>query len=270
MLRPLLAASVVAATLAGCLSPAPEQVVAASTLLPDVLPKRVASANGIVDPDGGQGEPSLGITADGVLWTHGRSTRGLPAVPVFGGLLNRGGGTVYRSADEGITWEKVATPHLFPDLDPDLAVDKDGVIWDDILYVGCNSVAVSRDDGATWATHPAVCNLPIGDRQYVIPTSGGTAYLYFHQLPTFQQTGMKTTDYGRTWIPTGPMEGLAPHHLLTDEGSGWGGGGFWNEKRDSVWATYTWFEGGLSDGAWYPAASVTRDGGTTWEVLKLE
>ena len=44
------------------------------------------------------------------------------------------------------------------------------------------------------------------DRQYVVPTTGGTAYLYSHQLPTFWQMAAKTTDYGVTWIPTTLVE----------------------------------------------------------------
>lgn len=255
--------------LAGCAAPAAETALLPSTVADALTVPLLATLNSVIDPEGGQGEPSLGVAPDGTLFTHGVSSRGLPTAGLpASGLLNRGGGTVYRSSDAGLTWEAVATPHAAPDLDPDLAVDVDGTVWDDILYVGCNSVAVSRDNGETWSVNPVVCGGPVHDRQYVIPTKGGTAYLYSHQIPTFQQTGMKTTDHGATWTPLGPIEGTEPHHLLVDEGSGWGGGGFWNAAADSVFFTYTWFEGGLFDGAWSPAASVTRDGGLTFEVTK--
>lgn len=258
-----------AAFLAGCAAPAADTALVPGGLLDPVTVPVLATVNTIIDPEGGQGEPSLGVAPDGTLFTHGPSSRGLPldGVP-FSGTVNRGGGTVYRSTDGGATWEALASPNLPPDLDPDLAVDVDGTVWDDILYVGCNSVAVSRDNGETWTSNPLACGGPVHDRQYVVPTQGGTAYLYSHQLPSFQQTGVKTTDYGRTWLPLGPIEGTSPHHLLVNEGSGWGGSGFWNPTTDSVFFTYTWFEGGLAEGAWYPAASVTRDGGVTFEVVK--
>ncbi|HWH08505.1 MAG TPA: sialidase family protein, partial [Candidatus Thermoplasmatota archaeon] len=154
---------------------------------------------------------------------------------------------------------------LTPDFDPDLAVDVDGTVWFDTLWLGCSSAASSRDGGKTWTTSPLACVPPAGDRQYLIPTKGGTAYIYAHSLPTFYQMVAKTTDHGATWTPLGSAEGVG-HHLLLTGGSGWGGGGFWNPATDSVFLTYTWFEGD----AWSPAASVTRDGGRTWEVVKAE
>lgn len=246
--------------LAGCL----DEANPASVLdpLPDLLPKSVARVVTVVDPEGGMGEPSLGVTPDGVLFTTGVD---------HDAATNYDSGAVFRSRDGGATWEKVGAPTSpFPNFDPDLAVDQDGAVWYDILWLGCNAVAVSRDQGDSWTMNPVVCNGPVGDRQYVIPTKGGEAFLYFHQLPTFQQTAMRTTDYGATWLPTGPAEGLDAHHLVLNEGSGWGGGGFWNPATESVFFTYTWFADGVAGGgSWSPAFSVTRDDGLTWEVQKL-
>lgn len=234
---------------AGCVDdPSPDSAAVVDPV-PD-LPEVVAELNSVVDAKGGRGEPSLGVTPDGVLFTNGRDHEAV-------GLNS---GAAYRSMDGGATWERLGAPTApFPDFDPDLAVDVDGTVWFDNLYLACNAVAVSRDLGESWTTHPAVCNGPVGDRQYVIPTEGGTAYLYYHQLPTFYQTAMKTTDYGRTWLPTGPVE-WPDHHMLLGENSGWGGGGFWNPATGSVFFTWTWFDdrGGL------PGYAVTRDGGSTW------
>ncbi|HWG91650.1 MAG TPA: sialidase family protein [Candidatus Thermoplasmatota archaeon] len=249
---------VTAAVAAGCVTSEEAPATPADTATPGNL-TNVTRVVTIVDPAGGLGEPSLGVTPSGVLFTNGGSA----ADPMI----------VYRSRDNGTTWENIGfAPELIPNLDPDLAVDVDGTVWANVLYVGCNAVAVSRDEGETWTMNPAVCNGPVGDRQYVIPTKGGTAYLYYHQLPTFYQTGMKTTDYGLTWVPTGPME-FPDHHLLVNGGSGWGGGGFWNPVTDSVFATYTWNTAGVVDvllggdgGVRVPAFSVTRNGGLTWEV----
>lgn len=193
-------------------------------------------------------EPSLGVTPDGILFT----------------VLSP---NVFRSSDDGVTWEDLGDPaSTFPNNDPDLAVDVDGTVWESRLYaLACNEVSVSRDLGETWSTNPVACTGPVGDRQYVIPTEGGEAYVYWHDLPTFQQTVMKTTDYGTTWIPQGSAEGLGNVFLATGS-SGWGGGGFWNEATGSVFFTYS-FNSGALDPASRPSGpgfSVTRDG-QTWQ-----
>lgn len=200
-------------------------------------------------------EPSIGVTPDGILFTNL-------------------GSNVFRSMDNGTTWENMGNPFPgVPNNDPDLAVDVDGTVWESRLVgTACNAVSVSRDLGETWTNNPAVCFGPVHDRQYVIPTQGGTAYLYSHQLPSFQQLAMKTTDYGATWLPVGPPEGTEPHFLLLNGGSGWGGGGFWNAATDSVWFTFGYSDGILGDGT-YAGYAMTKDGGATWtfgQAAKLQ
>ncbi len=204
-------------------------------------------------PDPGMGEPSLGVTSDGVLFTNGRDG-------------------AYRSTDGGQNWTALGDPtDPVPNFDPDLAVDKDGNVWFDVLYLACNAVSVSQDGGDTWSpVNPLACNGPGGDRQYVVPTEGCEAFLYYHQLPTFHQTAVRTTDCGTTWVPTGPVE-FPDHHLALNEGSGWGGGGFWNEATDTVHFTFTWFmDGPAGPGGWAPATAASSDDGLTWEVRTPE
>ena len=247
-LRPTLLAAVL--LLAGCLQP--DEAPAADPQAPLALPPPFVLVESVVAEDDGGSEPSLGVTPEGHLFTDL-------------------GSSVYRSVDQGRNWTFVADPNApVPNFDPDLAVDVDGTVWESRLYIGCAAVASSQDDGETWLSNPAVCPLAGGDRQYVVPTTGGEAYLYFHQLPSFHQTATKTTDYGRTWIPTGPVE-FPDHFLLANGGSGWGGGGFWNQATGSVFFTFSYSHSGGADslggvsGAGY---SVTRDGGLVWNAAQ--
>ncbi|HUR67971.1 MAG TPA: sialidase family protein [Candidatus Thermoplasmatota archaeon] len=244
---------VVGLIMAGCMG-SPTQTASVADL-PDLLPGPISEVVTVLDEEGGTGEPSFGVAPDGTLFANGDGGRG---------------GGVYRSTDRGATWERIATPvEPMINADPDLAVDKDGNVWFSALWIGCTSVAVSRDAGESFSFNPAVCNGPGSDRQYVIPTTGGTAYIYSHQLPTFWQMAAKTTDYGATWIPLGSTEGA--NFLLLNEGSGWGGGGFWNEAKDSVYFTFTWSQGGGLDAfndvaPSAPGYTVSHDGGATWTV----
>lgn len=236
-------ALILAAALAGCAQPAP----APTTPPPIPTPPPFVLRNSVLSSSSGFGEPSLGVTPAGVLFSDV-------------------GSDVYASTDDGANWTDTGNHQRpVPNEDPDLAVDADGNVWEARLYVACVAVAVSRDAGKTWTSNPAVCPGSGLDRAWIIPTKGGTAYVYAHQLGSFQQLAVKTTDYGMTWIPTTPPEGLQPHFLLVNGGTGWGGGGFWNAKSGSVWFTFT-YDSGVSGGATQAGYSVTRDAGATWEL----
>ncbi|MEA3189714.1 MAG: hypothetical protein QOD77_296 [Thermoplasmata archaeon] len=243
---PLLAAALVALTaLAGC----------GDTIDPPVLPpppppaaKPFVRVEAPVAKGDSGAEPSLGVAPDGTLYTN---------------LFSN----VYQSKDSGATWTNLGDPYPgIPNNDPDLAVDVDGTVWESRLYAAvCNAVSVSKDAGATWTNNPAVCAGPVHDRQYVIPTTGGTAYLYSHQLPSFQQLALKTTDYGATWLPTAPPEG-AGNVIFATGNSGWGGGGFWNQAKDSVWFTFNFADGVATGGGAHAAYAMTSDGGQAWTL----
>jgi len=240
--------------LAGCVTDGSVRPAATLPPVPDVLP--LAQVVQVIDPNGGEGEPSLGVTPDGVLFTNGAGSSG----------------ALYVSRTNGSTWEKLASPTApFPNADPDLAVSSDGVLWYDNLWVGCTTVAASKDQGKTWTTSPAGCVPPAGDRQYVIPVKGGEAYIYSHHVPTLKQMVAHTTDYGQTWVPVGPAEGAVGNDAGTAALtgiSGWGGGGFYNAQKKSVWVTFTYSDSLVGNG-WAPGAGVLRSGATTFSLVTL-
>lgn len=238
--------------LAGCAAP-PVQT-ASTEPLPTLTPS--ATLAKVVDPAGGEGEPSLAVLPDGTLFTNGAGASG----------------ALYVSRDNGSTWQKLPSPTApMPNYDPDLAASADGVLWYDNLWLGCTAVASSQDAGKTWTMSPAGCTPPAGDRQYAIPVKGGEAYLYSHHLPTLKQMVVHTTDYGRTWVPVGMAEGPG---VPDSDGrssllglSGWGGGGFYDAAKGSVWVTFT--HNDLTGNEWSVGAGVLRQGATFFELVRV-
>jgi hypothetical protein len=243
----------------------------------------MAALNSVIDPDGGQGEPSMGITPNGTIFADSG--------------INYGPLMAERSTDGGATWRAMGAPlRPYPDYDPDLAVAADGTVWLDELSTTmtsqmtgtpsrflCATASSSRDNGDTWSpANPNACFPPGADRQYIIPTTPGTAYIYLHQndeIAEYQGIA-KTTDYGKSWVPVGWGDGpfstnVSPSYFTS--GSDWGGGGFWNAKTGSVFLTFTWIATPFPQGAvdpnapftWAPAFSVSRDAGKSWQLETL-
>ncbi|HUR61640.1 MAG TPA: sialidase family protein [Candidatus Thermoplasmatota archaeon] len=248
-MRPLVLLAALLLPLAGCFS-APGGTLSTSDVPTDPGRLPFASHHGLITDGDGSGEPSMGVSPGGVLFTDV-------------------GSDVHVSRDNGTTWKNTGDHQPgIPNLDPDLAVGIDGTVWESRDYVGCVGVAVSRDLGATWTANPLVCPGTALDRQYVVPTREGTAYLYAHQIGSQQQLASKTTDYGATWLPLPPPEGVG-HAYFANGGSGWGGGGFWDPVHDSVYFTYNYVEGKPSifvDSTAHPAFSVSHDGGQSWRL----
>jgi hypothetical protein len=243
---------------AGCLAPAASKLApAAATTAPGlgfaVLPH-------VVNPAGGEGEPSLGIGLDGALYTDGPRAKQADDVAT-------NAGTVYKSTDGGATWKDAGSPTETPNLDPDLAMSHDGVLWWSSLWLGCSSAGASKDGGKTWTTSVAACFPPAGDRQYVVPEGGCDAVIYSHHVPTLEQMVATTSDCGATWTPVGSSEGLTSP---VGGGSSWGGGGYWNAAKDGVHLTWTWYDStvdaqtGPQTTAAHAADAHTSDGGATW------
>jgi hypothetical protein len=232
--------------LAGCTQDAPT---VPTTSPGPAAPSTFTQARGLISDSQGFGEPSMGVSPGGVL---------------FSDL----GSNVHVSKDGGATWTDTGNHQQVPNADPDLAVGADGTVWESRDYIGCVGVAVSRDLGATWTANPLVCPGTALDRQYVIPTREGTAFLYAHQIGSQYQLASKTTDYGATWLPLPPPEG-ADHAYFVNGGSGWGGGGFWDPVHDAVYFTFNYLEGQpatLAGTKAHAGYTVTRDGGQTWHL----
>lgn len=95
-------------------------------------------------------EPNIGITSKGNVYATAFQQ-------------------VVTSKDTGKTWTKVANAVQSPtSLDPMLWVDPvTDRIYSEQLYVGCNYLSFSDDEGATWVSNPASCGTPGIDHQKV-------------------------------------------------------------------------------------------------------
>ncbi|HUR68533.1 MAG TPA: sialidase family protein [Candidatus Thermoplasmatota archaeon] len=114
---------------------------------PRVVPRFIAETL----PHAG-GEPTLGVTSEGVLFLVADAK-------------------VLRSVDGAASWEVVSTPLSAPPatLDPFLYVDPaTDRVYSDQLYVGCSWLSWSDDRGDTWTTNPVACGLPANDHQKLV------------------------------------------------------------------------------------------------------
>jgi hypothetical protein len=154
-----------------------------------------------------RGEPTVGLTSDGVLF----ATAGLD---VPGNPPGTGGGVIARSTDGGATWAIVQDPlrNGKADVDPWLWVDPaTNRVYNAPLYAGCSWAAWSDDHGATWDGNPiAGCGLPGHDHQKLtggpppagVSTQGYPSLLYYaynNERPDGGSWVSVSRDGGRTF-----------------------------------------------------------------------
>ena len=143
----------------------------------------------------GDGEPAMGVAADGTFWASGLQSND----PRHTGDL--GGDDVWRSTDGGRSYQWRASPfNLVPggggpggdDTDTIVAPERNSSghsnvyvasLWGtgaDPLLLGNISLAVSQDDGATWIVHPLAAEVPLDDRPWLAADGPCTVYLTYH------------------------------------------------------------------------------------------
>ncbi len=206
----------------------------------------------------GAGEPNISVGRDGTLWAT---------------AMQR----TVRSTDAGRTWKDVTPAGHVATLDPFLFVDKStGRVFKSDLAGTCQLLSWTDDNGSTWSSSPAACNL--SDHQSMAsgapvtsPTAGYPRVLY-DCSQTLGYNGYslasgcdKSLDGGRSWVPTGTYafndpgtpEGDAgvPYHCLGDVGAiqATGDGTLYVPR-------------GWCDNPWL---AVSRDEGLTWTRTRV-
>jgi len=105
------------------------------------------------------GEPNIGITSKGNIFTDVFLPSTVPVAPAYGGVIG--------STDGGKTWAVRADATTNPvTLDPMLWVDKStDRVFSNQLNVACAWLSFSDDQGSSWKDSPASCGAPAIDHQ---------------------------------------------------------------------------------------------------------
>lgn len=183
------AALLAAATLLGSSGLAPAR--ASTSFTTSVLP--ADPTLGIANNQ--DAEPAVAVTPDGTLWAAG----------LYG--VSGEGHDIWRSTDDGASWEWVAAPFRVTPSDQttlagddvDIAVAPEAnsgghyniytaSLWAKAdaggLIIGDVSLAISQDSGATWLVHPLAAELPVDDRPWLAADGPCRVYLNYHAGPT--------------------------------------------------------------------------------------
>lgn len=210
------------------------------------LPPGAPMSFALRDPQHAGAEPTVGVTSSGAIF-------------VISDTL------VLRSRDLGATWEDVSPPVNWPgdvagSLDPYLWVDTDtDRVFASHLYVGCNYLAFSDDEGASWISNPVACGTPVNDHQTI--ATGRPTQSTLPTLPTYENVvyygynGLAYTGVARS------MDGgltFSPATIAIDASNCGGLNGHIKTAPDGT--VYV-----PAAGCDEPVVAVSRDAGLTWE-----
>jgi hypothetical protein len=140
-------------------------------------------------------EPGMGVDGNGVFWVASdvepfaaKDTRAQQALS---------GADVWKSTDDGRTWQWVAAPFNNTGSTPGLAGEDTDIavapvknsngfynLYVASLWIGSTNVAVSQDGGQTWNTTP-VNGEPVQDRPWLSADGACIFYLSYHALAPY-------------------------------------------------------------------------------------
>lgn len=217
------------------------------------------------------GEPNVGITKDGTIWSDAREK-------------------VVRSADGGKTWQALTLDDHVATLDPYLYVDRaTNRVYKSDLGGTCQVLSWTDDRGETWTTAPAACNqsdhqtIAAGPPTTAVPTVGYRNVLY-NCSQTLGYNGysmatgcVRSHDGGLSWAPTGTYAFVDPSPYLpaTDSGDG-GVAGVCNGDTGPIfvgptgrlyvprgWCGQPWLAYSDDEGATFTRVQVAKNGMNT-------
>lgn len=264
-----------ATILAGCVDDAEVDPAAAEDLL--AIPEAVGVARLLPVSSF---EPTIGITSSGALFVTGGDT---PRGPEHQ--------TLFRSTDQGLTWEDVTdniagvTNYPPNSNDPYVHVDRDtDRVFDfEMQGLSCNMMAFSDDEGETWTRSPLGCTptqglqdhqtlftawpRPVAFGQAVQPVGYEKVVVYC--VNRVADTGCATSwDGGLTW---GPFRALVYDGIDEDKARL---STVANSPLDVVCSGLSAHGAGGPDGTMYlprgdcggyPTVAISKDNGINWQ-----
>jgi len=214
----------------------------------------------LIDDTRAGGEPVIAVTQEGTLLVsaHPGSTHYHPSDdPTHVGqefvTPTSGQSYLWRSTDEGETWDHVGTPGADGDgprglglgiSDPDFTVDGERIYRTDLLALASAPVDWSDDDGQTWVQGNPLASQGVVDRQW----------LASHEDTVYFTANYFAPDPGR-------------HVLASEDGL------VWERKGDIPQPCGADFVASPHDGTLYAGCgdgvAVSTDGGESWKVRTI-